>query len=178
MSAKKLCACGLFICFAAALSALETMLPPICPIPGVRVGLGNIVTMFVLYLGGKWHIRDALCISALRCIVAGLITGSVMSISFGVAGGVLSLFAMAALKKVMPKENSENYMPFIGVAGAILHIAGQLLTASLYYGSFSVFAYAPILLSSAIIGGTFTGLCTMLLLKKLSKKFLDGVKDI
>lgn len=178
MSTKKLCVCGLFICFAAALSALETVLPPICPIPGVRVGLGNIVTMLVLYLGGKWHTRDALCISVLRCIVAGLVTGSVMSMSFGIVGGVLSLFAMVLLKKAMPKEKGENYLPFIGVAGAILHIAGQLLTASLYYGSLSVFAYAPILLSSAIIGGAFTGLCTMLLLKKLSRKFLDGVRDI
>ncbi len=178
MSAKKLCLCGLFICFAAALSALETMLPPICPIPAVRVGLGNIVTMLVLYLGGKWRVRDALCISMLRCVVAGLITGSVMSMSFGIVGGLLSLFAMALLKKLIPKEKGEDHLPFIGVAGAILHIAGQLLTAALYYGSFSVFAYAPILLSSAIIGGAFTGLCTMLLLKKMSKKFLDGVRDI
>ncbi len=178
MSTKKLCLCGLFICFAAALSALETMLPPICPIPGVRVGLGNIVTMFVLYLGGKWRVRDALCISVLRCVVAGLITGSVMSMTFGIVGGILALFAMVLLKKAMPEENSENYLPFVGVAGAILHIAGQLLTAALYYGSISVFAYAPILLSSAIIGGAFTGLCTMLLLKKLSRKFLDGVKNI
>lgn len=178
MSAKKLCICGVFICFAAALSALETMLPPICPIPAVRVGLGNIVTMFVLYLGGKWRVRDVLCISVLRCVVAGLITGSVMSMSFGIVGGILALFAMAALKRMLPKEKAENYLPFVGVAGAILHIAGQLLTAALYYGSLSVFAYAPILLSSAIIGGAFTGLCTMLLLKKLSRKFLDGVNDI
>lgn len=178
MSAKKLCVCGVLICFAAALSALETMLPPLCPIPAVRVGLGNIVTMFVLYLGGKWRIRDALCISVLRCIVAGLITGSVMSMSFGIVGGTAALFAMALLKRLLPKETPENYLPFVGVAGAILHIAGQLLTAAFYYGSFSVFAYTPILLSSAIIGGAFTGLCTMLLLKKLSRKFLDGVKNI
>lgn len=178
MSAKKLCLCGVFICFAAALSALETMLPPICPIPAVRVGLGNIVTMLVLYLGGRWRTRDALCISVLRCVLAGLITGSVMSMSFGVVGGMLALLAMAVTKRIMPKEKGENYLPFVGVAGAILHIAGQLLTAALYYGSLSVFAYAPILLSSAIIGGAFTGLCTMLLLKKLSRKFLDGVRDI
>ena len=178
MSAKKLCLCGVFICIAGALSALETMLPPVCPIPAVRVGLGNIVTMFVLYLGSKWHFRDALCISVLRCVLAGLITGSVMSMSFGIVGGILALFAMAALKHILPSKNSESYLPFVGVAGAIFHIGGQLLTAALYYGSFSVFAYAPILLSSAIIGGAFTGICTMLLLKKLNRKFLDGVRDI
>lgn len=167
MSAKKLCLCGVFICFAAALSALETMLPPICPIPAVRVGLGNIVTMLVLYLGGSWHISDALCISVLRCVVAGFITGSVMGMCFGIAGGLLSLGAMAALKRLLPQENGDRLIPFVGVGGAILHIAGQLAVAALFYGTASVFAYTPILLSSAIIGGAFTGLCTTLLLKRL-----------
>lgn len=167
MSAKKLCLCGMFICFAAALSALETMLPPICPIPAVRVGLGNIVTMLVLYLGGNWRTLDALCISVLRCVVAGLITGSVMGMCFGIVGGMLALGAMAALKKLLPKERGDRFIPFVGIGGAILHIAGQLAVAALFYGTASVFAYAPILLSSAIIGGAFTGLCTMLLLKRL-----------
>lgn len=176
MSAKKLALCAVFICFAAALSALETLLPPICPIPGVRVGLGNIVAMFLLYIGGRWRVADVLCVTVLRCALAGLITGSPMSIAFGAAGGILAVLVMAAAKRLFPKENNENYLPFTGVAGAVAHIAGQLFTASLYYGSFSVFAYAPILLSSAIIGGAFTGACTMLLLKKLNKKFLDEVR--
>lgn len=178
MSTKKLALCGVFICFAAALSALETWLPPICPIAGVRVGLGNIVTMFVLYLGGSWRVRDALIIALLRCVVAGLITGSVMSIAYGISGGLLSVAAMAAAKRLMPSEKALIYLPFTGVAGALLHIFGQLLTAAFFYGVFSVFAYAPILLASAVIGGVFTGICTMLLLKKLSTKFLDGVRNI
>ena len=94
MSVRKLTLCGVFICFAAALSALETWLPPICPIPGVRVGLGNIVTLLVLYLGGKWRARDALYIALLRCVVAGLITGSPMNIAYGITGGVLALLSM------------------------------------------------------------------------------------
>ncbi len=177
MSAKKLALCGVFICFAAALSALETLLPPICPIPAVRVGLGNVVTMFLLCIGGGWRVRDVLCISVLRCCVAGLVTGAVMGMAFGIVGGVLALFSMAGVKLLL-KEKSVKYLPFIGVAGAISHIAGQLLTAALFYGSFSVFAYSPILLSSAIIGGVFTGLCAMLLLTKLSPKFLDTVRNV
>ncbi|MBE6900942.1 MAG: Gx transporter family protein [Ruminococcaceae bacterium] len=178
MSVRKLTLCGVFICFAAALSALETWLPPICPIPGVRVGLGNIVTLLVLYLGGKWRAGDALYIALLRCVVAGLITGSPMNIAYGITGGVLALLSMTIAKRLLPKEQSLDYIPFAGVSGAVLHIAGQLLTAAFFYGSFTVFAYAPILLASAIIGGAFTGLCTMLLLKKLSPKFLDGVRNI
>ena len=160
------------------MSALETWLPPICPIAGVRVGLGNIVTLFVLYLGGRWRVRDALFIALLRCVVAGLITGSVMSIAYGVVGGLFALAAMAVAKRLLPKEKIHEYIPFAGVSGALFHVAGQLLTAAFFYGGFSVFAYAPILIASAIIGGAFTGICTMLLLKKLSPKFLDGVRNI
>lgn len=178
MSAKKLALCGVFVCFAAVLSALETWLPPICPIAGVRVGLGNIVTLFVLYLGGRWRVRDALCIALLRCVVAGLLTGSPMNIAYGITGGSLALVAMGTAKRLLPKEKQLDCIPFAGVAGAVFHIAGQLLTAAFFYGSLSVFAYAPILLASAIIGGAFTGLCAMLLLKKLSPKFLDTVRNI
>ncbi|MBQ9947307.1 MAG: Gx transporter family protein, partial [Oscillospiraceae bacterium] len=166
MSTKKIALCGLFICFAAALSAAETMLPPIVPIPGVRVGLGNIVTLFVLYIGGGWRAADALTISILRCFLAALITGSLMSAAYGIMGGLLSLGAMLVMRRLLPRENREKYLPFTGVAGAVFHIIGQLLTAVIFYGTFSVLAYLPILLSSAIIGGAFTGLCTMLLLRK------------
>ncbi len=175
MSVKKLALCGLFISFAGALSALETLLPPIVPITGVRVGLGNIVILFMLYLGGKWGKRDVLAVSVLRCFLAALITGSLMNAAFGVVGGVFALAAMLVMRKLLPDE---RYLPFTGVAGALLHIIGQLLTAAVFYGTFSVFAYLPILISSAIIGGAFTGLCTMLLLRKLNKKLLDGVRNV
>ena len=178
MSVKKLALCGVFICFAAALSALETWLPPICPVPGVRVGLGNIVTLFVLYLGGSWRARDTLCIAVLRCIPAALLTGSPMNMLYGITGGAMAFFAMTAAKRLLPKENSLDYIPFVGVCGAVLHILGQLMTAAFFYGSFSVFAYFPILLVSAIIGGAFTGICTSLLLKKLSPKIIEGVRKL
>lgn len=170
--------CGLFICFAAALSAFETWLPPICPIPGVRVGLGNIVTLFVLYLGGRWGAGQALCISVLRCFLAALITGSLMHAAYGIAGGVLALAAMLVVRWLMPKEKRERYLPITGAFGAIFHITGQLMVAVLFYGTFSVLAYFPILLASAVIGGAFTGACTMLLLKKMDKRILDGVRKI
>ena len=66
MTTKKMALSALFICFAGALSALESMLPPIVPVTGVRVGLGNIVTLFILYIGGKWRGADALTVAVLR----------------------------------------------------------------------------------------------------------------
>ena len=71
---RKVALCALFICIAAVLSAVESFLPPICAIPGVRVGLGNIVTMFMLYIGGKWRSIDVMLVVILRCFVAAFIT--------------------------------------------------------------------------------------------------------
>lgn len=175
---KKLALCGMFICFAGALSALETLLPPIAPIPGVRVGLGNIVTLFLLYIGGSWKPSDALIVSVLRCFLAALLTGSLMNAAYGITGGLLALGAMLVTKRLLPKEAREKYLPFTGIAGAVFHIIGQLLTAAVFYGTLSVLAYLPILISSAVIGGAFTGLCTMLMLKKMSAKFLEGVRKL
>jgi len=176
MKVRKVAFCALFICIAAVLSAVETMLPPICPITGVRVGLGNIVTMFILYIGGKWRSIDAMSVVILRCFVAAFITGAVMNIFYGVMGGVCALGMMLLLRKMLPRQNREQFLPFVGAAGAIAHIAGQMLTAVIIYGNMLVLAYAPLLLASAIIGGSFTGICTLIMLKKLSPKILDDIR--
>lgn len=180
MTVKKITLLAVFICFAGALSALETLLPPIVPIAGIRVGLGNIVTLFILYAGGQWKIYDAYIVAVLRCFLAALITGSLMSAIYGLVGGVLACTAMLTAKALFPKDNGKcdtRFLPFTGICGAIFHIAGQMLTAVFFYGSKYVLAYTPIFLASAIIGGAFTGICTMLLLKKLPKKLLEHIRN-
>lgn len=173
---RKIAMCALFICIAAVLSAVETWLPPICPLPGVRVGLGNIVTMFMLYIGGRWSSGEAMVVVILRCFVAAFITGAVMNIFYGVMGGICALGTMLLLRRVLPQKNRENWLPLVGVGGALAHIAGQMLTAVIIYNNFFVLAYAPILAASAIIGGAFTGFCTLLMLKKLSPNMLRDIR--
>ncbi len=178
MSARKLTYSALFIVIAAALSVLETWLPPIVPIPAVRVGLGNVVTLLLLNIGGIWKVRDALCVALLRCVISGLVTGSVMSMMFGLVGGAAALASMAAMGAFTQPDKRTAVLPFQGIAGAICHVGGQLLTAALFYGTWTVFAYAPILLATAIIGGAFTGLVTKLFLTKAPKKVLDNIKNV
>lgn len=173
---RKIAMCALFICIAAVLSAVETWLPPICPLPGVRVGLGNIVTMFMLYIGGRWSSGEAMVVVILRCFVAAFITGAVMNLFYGVMGGICALGTMLLLRRVLPQKNRENWLPLVGVGGALAHIAGQMLTAVIIYNNFFVLAYTPILVASAIIGGAFTGFCTLLMLKKLSPNVLRGIR--
>ncbi len=183
MTAKKLAFSAVFVCFAAALSALETMLPPIVPIAGVRVGMGNIVILFVLHIGGCWKASDALTITVLRCILAGLVTGSPMSIIYGLFGGVAAWAAMLCGRTVFPKHkdsglSDEKYLPFTAIMGAVFHIAGQMTAAVLLYGSKYVLGYIPILLASALLGGLFTGFLTMLLIKKLPPKLKLGIRTV
>lgn len=159
------------------------MLPPIAPIPGVRVGLGNIVTMFLLYIGGSWKAADALIVIILRCLLAALIVGSPMSAIYGLAGGAASWAAMLLLRQLLPKNSEtglpdERYLPFTAVGGAVFHIGGQMTCAVLIYGTKYVLAYTPILLASAIIGGLFTGFLTMLILKKFPKGLLKNIRDV
>ncbi len=176
MKVRKVALCALFICIAAVLSAVETWLPPICALPGVRVGLGNIVTMFMLYIGGKWSSGEAMVVVILRCFVAAFITGMVMNLFYGVMGGICSLGTMLLLRRILPQKNRENWLPVVGVGGALAHIAGQMLTAVIIYNNIFVLAYTPILMASAIIGGAFTGICTMMLLKKLSPNILNDIR--
>lgn len=182
-SVKKLAYSAVLICFAAALSALETALPPIVPVAGVRVGLANVVTLFVLYIGGRWRAVDALCIAVLRCFLASLIVGSMLSAVYGLVGGIVAWGAMICAKMLFSK-NADNprsqakLMPFTGVFGAVFHIAGQLVVAVVFYGTFSILAYTPILLASAILGGLFTGFLSYLTLNKLPKKLLENIRNV
>lgn len=159
------------------------MLPPICPVPGVRVGLGNIVTMFLLYIGGKWKAPDALIVIILRCLLAALIVGSPTHAVYGLMGGLLSWGAMLLLRSMFPKSKDnkrpdDKFLPFTAVGGAMFHIAGQMCAAVLLYGTKYVLAYTPILLASAIIGGLFTGFLTMLILQKFPEKLLKNIRDV
>ncbi len=176
MKIRKIAFSAIFICFAAVISAFETWLPPLSPIPGIRVGLGNTVILFLLYLGGRWNIKDVMTVTFLKCFLTAFITGNIMGLFYSVSGGLFSLCAMSAAKKLLPFDY--KYIPFVGTAGAVFHIIGQLLTALIFYGTFSVLVYLPILIVSAIVGGAFTGICAMLLIKKMGKDLLNKIRLI
>ena len=99
-----------------------------------------------------------------------------MNLFYGVMGGICALGIMLLMRKILPGKDRENWLPLVGVMGALAHIAGQMLTAVIIYGNIFVLAYTPILIASAIIGGAFTGTCTLFMLKKIDHRVLDDIR--
>ncbi len=148
---------------------LEAQLPPIVPIPGIKLGLANVVTLFAVYLLGS---KEAIKIHILRIVLGSIFTGQTVSFLYSLSGGVLGLLVMLACSRVF----SRDFIWLAGVFAAVAHIFGQLAVAIPILGTVSVLYYAPIVLLSSIITGFFTGLCVQLLLKKHGKTFQHMLK--
>lgn len=151
---RRLALNGLFIAMAMVLSVVERWIPitALIPIPGVKLGLANIVTLFLLFYA-TW--TDAAAVSLLRCLLTALMFGGMASLMFSLGGALLALPAMMLAKAGYPRWFS---VIGISVAGAVGHNLGQLGMAALTMKSVSVFSYLPVLLGAALVMGTLTAL--------------------
>lgn len=147
-SVKVLCTYGLLIALAFVLSYLESMIPMI--VPGMKIGLANIVVMVALYVFGA---RDAFILSMIRILLVGFTFGNTVSMMYSLAGGLLSYIVMALLKKTGVFK-----MVTVSVAGGIFHNVGQILMAMLILENVGVAAYLPILFVSGAVTGVLIGL--------------------
>lgn len=152
-SVRMIALCGIFASLSIIFSTFEALLPiqAFIPLPGIKLGISNIVVLYVLfYIGTKEAVLVLLC----RCVVTALIFGSLPSFLFSVCGGVLSLTSAVIIKKTCVGSLS-----FVGVSiiGASLHNTGQILVSCLMLGTFSVFYYLPPLLFASVMCGGITG---------------------
>mgnify|MGYP000851317283 CR=1 FL=1 len=156
---------SLFVTLASALGILESALPNPFPLPGVKLGLANIVTLQVLYLYG---LKDGLAISLLRVLFTSLFVGTFLSVGFylSLTGAVFSTLVMAFLFKYVPALS----MMGVSIAGAVSHNVGQLLAAAALIQTGYIFYYLPVLLLSGIPTGLATGYVACLSLKHLARK--------
>lgn len=143
---------ALLVAMGTALHVAEGMLSIPVPIPGVKLGLANIVTLLAIYLYG---FRDGVTVALLRVLLGSLIGGMFLSPGFllGLTGAVSSSLAMALLLK----RTKCFSMIGISMAGAVAHNIGQLLAASLLLQSGAVIYYLPILVLTGIPTGILTG---------------------
>ena len=163
--AKRIAVCGLLTALALVLSLVERMFPlsAAVPVPGIKLGLANVVTLFAMTRLGK---RDAFAVLLVRVVLASVFMGSVTSFLFALFGGVLALAVMALL---LPFEGRWLSIPGISAAGAAAHNIGQIGAAMLVLRSVYVAAYLPLLLVSALVMGLVTGLTCRATLEHLEK---------
>lgn len=169
---KKMVFMAMLTAISLVMFVIEAQLPPL-PIPAVKLGIANTVTLFVLFLGGKWRYSDAVFILGMRVLLSGLVCGNLMVLLFSAVGGLFSAFAMILAKQIIIGEKT---IPIVSIFGAIFHILGQMTSAVFIYGTSSVLVYLPILLCSAIISGFLTGMCVQLIYRK-QPKFINIIKD-
>lgn len=150
MNVKKLTTLAMYTTIALTIFYLESLLPPIVPIPGVKLGLSNIVTLIILM---NYSSRDAIMVTIARLLLSCAFAGSVIMFFYSFAGSMLSLLIMIPVHKIA--KNSHIYIT--SITGALFHNAGQILAAVILTSTFQVIAYYPILVVSGVITGLFTG---------------------
>ena len=150
---------GVFTALALIFSYVETLIPIHFGIPGVKLGLANLAIVIVLY---KTDFKEALFLSVTRVVLAGFIFGSLFSILYSMAGGILSLLVMTALKQ-------SRSFSIIGVsmAGGVCHNIGQLVVAMLVVETYQVGYYLPVLLVSGLVTGALIGIVCREVLKRV-----------
>lgn len=162
MKARKVALYGVLIALALVLSYLESLVPLSFAVPGIKMGLPNIVIVFALYSLG---FKDAAIISLLRVVLVSILFGNVMSMAYSLAGAVLSLLVMLLLFK-----SGKFGTAGVSVAGAVAHNAGQILTAMLLLETAQISYYLPVLCISGTVAGICIGLISAVLLKRIKPK--------
>lgn len=154
---------GLCTTLALILAYVEALIPPVfASVPGIKMGLPNIVIIFVLYRKG---VTSAACVSFLRIILVNMLFGNAMAFMYSLAGAFLSLAVMVLLKKV-------NLLSEVGVsvAGGVMHNLGQVLTAMVLLETSELGYYMVVLTVTGTIAGILVGLCGSILVKKIPQK--------
>lgn len=158
---RKLTRCALLSGIALTIFVLEAQIPAFLPIPGFKLGLSNVVTLYALCaLGGK----EAAAIVFVRILLGNLVTGQVMALLYAFAGGILSFLTMAFALRALPK----NQIWVAGILGGIAHNIGQMAVAVALTETPALLYYLPVLLLCALLTGAFTGLTAQLLCKRLT----------
>ncbi len=150
---------GVFTALVLIFSYVETLIPISFGIPGVKLGLANLVIVVALY---RIPLKETYLLSVVRVILSGFIFGNYFSILYSLAGGLMSLTAMAFLKK----QGGFSVMG-VSVIGGVFHNIGQLFVAAAVVETFSVSYYVPVLLVAGAATGLIIGILSDQVLKRL-----------
>lgn len=161
METRKIARMGLLTALALILSYVESLIPAFVAVPGVKMGLANIVVVFALYTLGP---GEAAIVSIIRVLLSSLLFGSILSLSYSAAGAVISLLSMIILMKTKIFGVTS-----VSVTGGVFHNLGQILVACLVLETDVLLYYLPVLILSGTISGAVIGIASSIVIKRLQK---------
>ena len=159
MKTHKIALLGVLTAMAIVIGILESLIPSV-GVPGIKLGLANIVILIILYELG---VVDAITVNLLRVLMVGALRGTIFSMGFlmSLTGAIFSLTIMIIFYKLIKKFSIVG----VSVIGAFFHVTGQILIAIIFLGTAYIALYLPIIGIAAIITGTFVGLVASLVIK-------------
>ena len=158
--AKRLARLGILTAVALIIFIVELQIPNPFPIPGVKLGLANIVTVYAVY---RYRPSEVAMMTGVRILLGSVFSGNIMALLYSACGSLLCLLGMLLLRRVI----DEKHLWLASVFGAVLHNTGQMAAALLVTQTPSLLFYYPFLLVSGCLAGLFTGLCTQLILPRI-----------
>ena len=159
---KRLALLSLLTAMALIVFVIEAQIPAPVPVPGVKLGLANIITLTAMVLMGR---KDAGLVLLMRILLGCLFAGSPSTLLFSAAGGTLAYLVMCLMIGMF----EEKQLWIVSAFSAIAHNAGQLLMCLFVVKTPGILVYAPVLMISGIITGVFTGFAAMYLIRALKK---------
>lgn len=166
---KRMAADGILCALALIIFIIESYIPPLVAIPGIKIGLANIITVFaIVFLSA----RDAFLILTVRIFLSALFASQPAMLIYSLCGGIICFAAMMCVKRFI----DDKQIWAMSAVGAVFHNAAQIAAAAVITKTAAVFWYLPILTVVGIISGIFTGLCVQYLKIKHGKHFMKILK--
>lgn len=159
---KRIARMGLLTALALIIFTIEAQIPPPVPIPGIKLGLANIITVYAMFALSP---KDTLLILMCRILLGSVFTGQLMSLFYSLSGGILCYIAMLIMRRIV----TDKQIWVCSVIGAMAHNIGQIIAAILIAQTPQLILYLPVLMFSGIIAGLFTGLCAQFVVGRLKK---------
>lgn len=162
MKTRELTRMALLTAIALTIFMVEAQLPALTPVPGIKLGLSNIVTVYAVFTLGA---RQAAVILSCRVFLGAVFSGQMSTILYSGAGGALALAVTVLARRILTKKQ----IWIAGVLGAIAHSVGQMAVAVWVSGTPGLAAYLPVMILAGLVSGTFTGLCAQFLVERLKR---------
>lgn len=159
MKVRKLTRLALLTAVALTIFMVEAQIPALVPVPGVKLGLSNIVTVFTVFAIGAW---EGVAVLAARIFLGAVFAGNFSTIFYSAVGGALAIVVTIGLKKILKQKQ----LWVAGCLGAVAHSVGQMAMAVALTATPGLVVYLPVMIAVSIVAGLFTGLCAQFLLER------------